>query len=299
MVSGRAQNAHGPLVLRSRVVPTSPYSPITRDRVLRFVGCFAAASILLLPVSFEAAETKAKKKSSAPTQTEEKRATPEKAASTPKPKRATESQTEVKTKPEAEPESRQGSSTAAPNVAIAAEELVEFRKQPAAVRTLLESCLELARQNLTYTYGSSDPANGGMDCSGFIYYALRQHGFTQVPRDSSGQYVWVRKARLFRSVISRKPDSFEFEELLPGDLLFWTGTYATQNDPPVSHVMIYLGTEKSTGNKVMIGSSDGRSYHGQKRNGVSVFDFMMPRVGLNAEQRSTFVGYSRIPGLRD
>jgi cell wall-associated NlpC family hydrolase len=184
-------------------------------------------------------------------------------------------------------------------VAVASEELREFKAQPAAVRTLIEACLELARQNLTYTYGSSDPANGGLDCSGFIYYILRQHGFTQVPRDSSSQYVWARRARLFRAVLSRKPDSFEFEELLPGDLLFWTGTYATQNDPPVSHVMIYLGTEKSTGTKVMIGSSDGRTYHGQKRYGVSVFDFLMPRVGINNEQRSTFVGYSRIPGLRD
>ena len=278
---------------------TPHYSPTARDRVLRFVGCFAAASILLLPVSFEAAETKAKKKSPAVTRTVTKKASPQKAASTLKPKRTDASETDVSAKPEPEPESRQGSSTVAPNVAIASEELVEFRKQPAAVKTLLEACLELARQNLTYTYGSSDPANGGLDCSGFIYYALRQHGFTQVPRDSSSQYVWVRKARLFRSVIGRKPDSFEFEELLPGDLLFWTGTYATQNDPPISHVMIYLGTEKSTGNKVMIGSSDGRSYHGQKRNGVSVFDFLMPRVGINAEQRSTFVGYSRIPGLRD
>jgi cell wall-associated NlpC family hydrolase len=265
--------------------------------VLRFAGCFAAACILLLPVSFEAAETKAKKKSPAAAPTETKKASQQNAAATPKPKRADASETDVSAKPE--PESRQGSSTVAPNVAIASEELIEFRKQPAAVKTLLESCLELARQNLTYTFGSSDPANGGMDCSGFIYYALRQHGFTQVPRDSSGQYVWVRKARLFRPVISRKPDSFEFEELLPGDLLFWTGTYATQNDPPISHVMIYLGTEKATGNKVMIGSSDGRSYHGQKRNGVSVFDFVMPRVGLNVEQRSTFVGYSLIPALRD
>jgi len=287
---------------------TPHYSPTARDKVLRFIGCFAAASILMLPVSFEAAETKAKKKSpAAGTPTETKKPNQQKAASTPKAKRtdASEkrtdaSETDVRAKPEPEPEGRQqGSSTIAPNVAIASDDLLEFRKQPAAVKTLIETGLDLARQNLTYTYGSSDPANGGLDCSGFIYYALRQHGFTQVPRDSSSQYVWVRKARLFRPVISRKPDSFEFEELLPGDLLFWTGTYATQNDPPISHVMIYLGTEKSTGNKVMIGSSDGRSYHGQKRNGVSVFDFLMPRVGLNVEQRSTFVGYSRIPGLRD
>jgi len=176
---------------------------------------------------------------------------------------------------------------------------MEFHAQPAGVRKLIESSLDLARQNLTYTYGSADPANGGLDCSGFIYYVLRQHGLTQVPRDSSGLYVWVRKAHSFRAVISRKPDSFEMDELLPGDLLFWIGTYATEHDPPVTHTMIYLGTEKASGAKIMIGSSDGRTYHGQKRNGVSVFDFTMPRTPAEADQRSTFIGYARIPGLRD
>ncbi len=167
------------------------------------------------------------------------------------------------------------------------------------MRKLIESSLDLARQNLTYTFGSADPASGGMDCSGFIYYVLRQHGLTQVPRDSSALYSWVRKARGFRAVISRKPDSFEMDELLPGDLLFWSGTYATAHDPPVTHTMIYLGTEKSGGAKIMIGSSDGRTYHGQKRNGVSVFDFTMPRTSIASEQRSTFIGYARVPGLRD
>ena len=188
---------------------------------------------------------------------------------------------------------------AAPNASIAPEEIMEFHAQPAGVRKLIESSLELARKNLTYTFGSADPASGGLDCSGYIYYVLRQHGLTQVPRDSSGLYLWVRKARGFRAVISRKPDSVELDELLPGDLLFWTGTYATQNDPPVTHTMIYLGTEKATGGKIMIGSSDDRSYRGQKRNGVSVFDFTMPRPPADGEQRSTFVGYARIPGLRD
>ncbi|MEI6534921.1 MAG: NlpC/P60 family protein [Verrucomicrobiaceae bacterium] len=186
-----------------------------------------------------------------------------------------------------------------PNATIATEELLEFQTQPAAVKKLIEAGLELARKNLTYTFGSADPAKGGMDCSGFIYYMLRQHGFTQVPRDSSGQYVWVRRSKGFRAVVSRKADSFEMDELLPGDLLFWTGTYDTNHDPPISHVMIYLGTEKSTGSKVMIGSSDGRTYHGQKRNGVSVFDFVMPLESKSGTQQSTFVGYGRIPGLRE
>lgn len=167
------------------------------------------------------------------------------------------------------------------------------------MRKLIESSLELARQNLTYTYGSADPAKGGLDCSGFIHYVLRQHGLTQVPRSSSALYIWVRKAHGFRAVISRKPDSFEMDELLPGDLLFWIGTYASDIDPPVTHTMIYLGTEKATGAKIMIGSSDGRTYRGQKRNGVSVFDFKMPRTPTAGEERATFIGYARIPGLRD
>ena len=203
-------------------------------------------------------------------------------------------------KPDVEPEvSPSAKSVAAPNATIAPEEILEFHAQPAGVRKLIESSLALAAQNLTYTYGSADPAKGGLDCSGFIYYVLRQHGLTQVPRDSSGLYMWVRKARGFRAVISRKPDSPEMDELLPGDLLFWIGTYATDHDPPVTHTMLYLGTEKSSGTKIMIGSSDGRTYHGQKRNGVSVFDFTMPRTPVTGDQRATFIGYARIPGLRD
>ena len=248
---------------------------------------FVACLLALAGVISTAAETKPKKK---PATVETVKAKPARAAKLPE---------KIK-KPVAEPEIFPAEKpAAAPNAAIAPEELLEFRAQPAAVRRLIESSLDLARQNLTYTFGSADPGSGGMDCSGFIYYVLRQHGLTQVPRDSSALYVWVRKARGFRAVISRKPDSFEMDELLPGDLLFWSGTYATENDPPVTHTMLYLGTEKSGGGKLMIGSSDGRTYHGQRRNGVSVFDFAMPRTPIAGEQRSTFIGYARIPGLRD
>jgi peptidoglycan DL-endopeptidase CwlO len=241
------------------------------------------------------AQTKSKKKpatleTAAPTK---KARSPESTAvrSTPVP---------AKKKPEAEQDvAPSAKSAASPNAAIAPEEIMEFHAQPAGVRKLIEFSLDLARQNLTYTFGSADPANGGMDCSGFIHYLLRQHGLTQVPRDSSALYLWVRKARGFRAVISRKPDSIEMDELLPGDLLFWIGTCATDRDPPVSHTMLYLGTEKATGAKIMVGASDGRTYKGQKRNGVNVFDFAMPRTPINGDSRSTFIGYARIPGLRD
>ena len=87
---------------------------------------------------------------------------------------------------------------------------------------------------------------------------------------------WVRKAGNLYAVLSRKEDSFEFEDLKPGDLLFWRGTYNIDRDPPITHTMIYLGREKRTNKRVMIGSSDGRTYDGKQRWGVSVFDFKMP-----------------------
>jgi hypothetical protein len=59
--------------------------------------------------------------------------------------------------------------------------------------------------------------------------------------------------------------------------------------------MIYLCTEKATGVKIMIGSSDGRTYRGQRRNGVSVFDFHMPRTPAEGDQRSTFIGTPASP----
>ena len=71
------------------------------------------------------------------------------------------------------------------------------------MRQILDAGLALTKENLGYTYGSADPANGGMDCSGFIYYLLTENGFKDVPRDSSQQYVWVRKAGNFNAVLSR------------------------------------------------------------------------------------------------
>lgn len=186
----------------------------------------------------------------------------------------------------------------APDATLDSDQLQEFSDQPEKIRTLIGSALELTRQNLTYTFSSADPANGGMDCSGFIYYVLTKAGIKDVPRDASDQYSWVRKAGKFRAVISRNLDGFELDDLKPGDLLFWSGTYQTERDPPVTHTMIYLGREKDTGNRVMAGSSDGRSYHGLQRWGVSVFDFKaVPPPGPGSSHPSTeFIGYGSIPG---
>ncbi len=184
------------------------------------------------------------------------------------------------------------------------DELDGYADYPEEVRHLIETSLALTERNLTYTYGSADPAKGGMDCSGTIYYVLRSLGLNQVPRTASAQYLWARKAGTFEAVVSRKLDSYELQALRPGDLLFWTGTYATTADPPVSHTMIYLGKLKVDGRPVMFGASNGRPYAGNRMWGVSVFDFRIPAAprqpaeGSVAQPSSVFIGYARIPGLK-
>jgi cell wall-associated NlpC family hydrolase len=182
---------------------------------------------------------------------------------------------------------------------ISASEISGYENYPEQVRKIADTALELTARNLDYKYGSADPANGGMDCSGFIFYVLTQNGVKDVPRDSSQQYVWLRKAGTFKAVNSRKEDTFELNELVPGDLLFWTGTYAIERDPPITHAMIYLGRKKGTNQRIMVGASDGRTYEGESRYGVSIFDFKIPKPAKTNEGRMSpsFIGYGRIPGL--
>ncbi|HEU5313886.1 MAG TPA: NlpC/P60 family protein [Candidatus Udaeobacter sp.] len=232
-------------------------------------------------------KTKSKRKKASPTPT----ATPEESpvpspTETPTPSRSPHPGAEKK---------------GAPNVTLSPDQIAGYESYPPRVRQILDAGLELTKQNLGYSYGSADPANGGMDCSGFIYYLLTQNGFKDVPRDSSQQYVWVRKAGNFNAVLSRKEDTFELDALKPGDLLFWSGTYTIDRDPPVTHTMIYLGREKRTEKRVMIGSSDGRTYDGQQRFGVSVFDFKMPPPPNSGDAKISpvFVGYGQIPGLSE
>jgi cell wall-associated NlpC family hydrolase len=188
----------------------------------------------------------------------------------------------------------------APAATIEAGQIADFSVQPEPVQQLLKAALALTKLNLTYAYGSDDPSRGGMDCSGTIYYLLRSQGLKDVPRDSSEQYIWARQHGQFFAVVSTEADGFEFKDLQPGDLMFWSGTYKTERTVPITHVMMYLGREKASGKRIMFGSSDGRSYHGIQRWGVSVFDFTMPKANpAIPEKHVSFVGYARIPTLRE
>jgi cell wall-associated NlpC family hydrolase len=124
-------------------------------------------------------------------------------------------------------------------------DLQDFASQPPAVRRLITEALRLTRLGLSYRYGSDDPASGGMDCSGTVYHLLRDAGVDDPPRDSGEMYHWIWTQGRFQAVVSSNPATFELARLRPGDLLFWADTYAVKRDPPVSHVMLYLGVNRS------------------------------------------------------
>jgi len=259
------------------------------------------------PTPSPAAERKQKKASPTPTPspTPKSKSKRKQASPTPAPTESpaateTPSPTPVENPTPSSSERAQGKK-AWPNVSLSPEEIEDSDSYPLKVRQIIDAGLALTKQNLGYTYGSADPANGGMDCSGFVYYVLKQNGFPDAPRDSSQQYVWVRKGGNFKAVVSRKEDSFELDDLKPGDLLFWRGTYNIDRDPPITHSMIYLGREKRTNKRVMVGSSDGRTYDGKQRWGVSVFDFKLPPPPKSGDAKISpvFVGYGRIPGLNE
>jgi len=195
------------------------------------------------------------------------------------------------------------SSTAppAPSVHVATlstADLKEFADQTPAIQGLITKGLALTKLNLKYQYGSDDPSKGGMDCSGTVHYLLEQTGLKNVPRDASEIYSWAWKEGHIQPVTSSSLKTFELDRLKPGDLLFWTGTYDVQRDPPITHVMIYLGTNRQDGKRVMVGASEGRTYKGKSQYGVSVCDFVLPRAATKAEDSSPrFIGYGPVPGL--
>jgi cell wall-associated NlpC family hydrolase len=76
-----------------------------------------------------------------------------------------------------------------------------------------------------YVWGGSSPSTS-FDCSGFVCYVL----------DKSGVYPMSRTTAqgIFNQCAKIRP-----AEAKPGDIIFFTGTYASAG--PVSHVGIYVG----------------------------------------------------------
>jgi cell wall-associated NlpC family hydrolase len=190
--------------------------------------------------------------------------------------------------------------TAAPGTAIPSEaETIDSKDYPEDVRKMIGLGFDLAKRGLNYKYASADPANGGLDCSGFIYYVLTKSGVKNVPRDAREQYVWVRKAGNFQAVLAHGEDTFELDALRPGDVLFWANTSGASREPEITQTMIYIGRDKTTKQRLMIGATERGTYKDRPLSGVGVFDFDLKAAEQEPGQEtdSVFVGYGRLPDL--
>lgn len=179
-----------------------------------------------------------------------------------------------------------------PNVDTTLDDIADFDDNSRGVKKLISEALALNELHLAYKFGSTDPANNGMDCSGTISYLLKQFQVNDVPRQADQIYQWAWKNGEFNAVNSHRFNSFEFSKLKPGDLLFWSGTYPVKRDPAITHVMLYLGKDKYN-RPLMFGANSGGTYRGKPQRGVSVFEFRMPPP--NSKVR--FLGYACIPHL--
>lgn len=173
-------------------------------------------------------------------------------------------------------------------------ELSEFDTLTDTRQHLIEESLALARDWpwLPYLNGGAKPEAGGFDCSGAMYFVMRAAGLDP-PRSSGAQMAWLKKSGRLHVV---SPDAKDLKHvslarLLPGDLLFWA--VDDNGMARIHHVALYLGTEKIDGRAVMINSTDGRSYRGQKGNGYGVYDFRVPKP----ESPSKLVGFGPPPGI--
>ncbi|HEX2749861.1 MAG TPA: NlpC/P60 family protein, partial [Verrucomicrobiales bacterium] len=146
------------------------------------------------------------------------------------------------------------------------------------------------RLGLSYRFGSMDPANGGLDCSGTVKCVLDRSGVPNVPRTACEQYLWLQNAGTLRALRPGTSPDWILSQLRPGDLLFWRGTYVTNREPDVSHVMIYLGRHPGTGKPVMFGARSTTGMKGVHGNAVDFYEFNPVPRG-----KSEFIGFGTVP----
>ncbi len=116
-----------------------------------------------------------------------------------------------------------------------------------------------------------------MDCSNTTRYLYRVATSIQLPRTASDQYYYLHlqnKAWDVPQLASGFADcNFLRRNLKPGDLLFWENTYRPERQPPITHVMIFLGTN-GRGDWIMAGSQSSRGgEHNRRHGGPDIYVF--------------------------
>ena len=164
---------------------------------------------------------------------------------------------------------------------------------PEQHQKLIETCRWLSKQDLAYGQSWQPPGHPHvitMDCSNTIRFIVWKVFGLNLPRTASSQYVFLKERGKVREVPLRKDGKVDPAELVAdmrsGDLLFWEWTYNVPRDPPISHVMIYLGRKKD-GQAMVAGSS--QRMDGERGGGVDIYTFDPNAPSGNARNFFNFI----------
>ena len=116
-----------------------------------------------------------------------------------------------------------------------------------------------------------------MDCSNTSRYLYKVTAGIQLPRTASDQYYYLHLQGKAWDVplndYGLVDTTYLREHLKPGDLLFWENTYRPERQPPITHVMVYLGVNDK-GQWIMAGSQSSRGgEHNRPGGGPDVYVF--------------------------
>lgn len=118
-----------------------------------------------------------------------------------------------------------------------------------------------------------------MDCSNTVKYVFKKALNIDLPRTSFDQYRAVMESGNFNSTPrtseGRIDNDMLTKKMKSGDILFWINTHDNipKNwNPPIGHVMIYLGKSK-TGKKLMFGAGTFGKGKNTDDGGIDVYIF--------------------------
>lgn len=125
-----------------------------------------------------------------------------------------------------------------------------------------------------------------MDCSNTVRYLCLRLSGKDLGRTASDQYCRLQELGLLWPIPcdphGRPSLSYLHRHLRPGDLLFWENTYRPERDPPITHVMIYLG-RTSRGRWLMVGSEPNHGFYNPRGSGpdLRIFDPLQSMGGFH------------------
>lgn len=150
-----------------------------------------------------------------------------------------------------------------------------FNSTPAADwgSRFLQQARYLGGQGIEYDEDWRPPGESHawtMDCSNTARYLYKVTTGINLPRTASDQYYYLHLQGKAWDVPCNSQGwadgTFLREHLKPGDLLFWENTYRPERNPPITHVMIYLGVN-AQGQWLMAGSQSSSGGEHNRRNG--------------------------------